>query len=47
MVLPDIFLDHDTPVAMYRQAGLDARGITAKVLETLGKEMERDAVQLA
>ena len=47
MVLPDIFLDHDTPVAMYRKAGLDAGGIVAKVLEVLGKDMERGAVQLA
>jgi 1-deoxy-D-xylulose-5-phosphate synthase len=47
MVLPDAFIDQDTPVAMYRQAGLDARGIVAKVLDALGKDMERDAVQLA
>jgi 1-deoxy-D-xylulose-5-phosphate synthase len=47
MALPDVFIDHDTPVAMYRKAGLDAGGIVAKVLEVLGKDMERDAVQLA
>jgi 1-deoxy-D-xylulose-5-phosphate synthase len=47
MILPDVFIDHDTPVAMYRKAGLDAGGIVAKVLEALGKDMERDAVQLA
>jgi 1-deoxy-D-xylulose-5-phosphate synthase len=47
MVLPDVFLDHDNPVAMYRKAGLDAGGIVAKVLEALGKDMDRGAVQLA
>ena len=47
MVLPDIFIDHDTPVAMYRKAGLDAGGIVAKVLETLGKDVEREAMRLA
>ncbi|MGA2567587.1 MAG: 1-deoxy-D-xylulose-5-phosphate synthase, partial [Pseudolabrys sp.] len=31
MVLPDVFLDQDTPAAMYAKAGLDARGIVAKV----------------
>jgi 1-deoxy-D-xylulose-5-phosphate synthase len=36
MVLPDIFLDHASPEAMYRMAGLDAAQIEAKVLETLG-----------
>ncbi len=32
MVLPDIFIDHDTPAAMYAKAGLDANGILAKAL---------------
>ncbi len=36
MVLPDVFLAHDTPEAMYAKAGLDAEGIVAKVLEVLG-----------
>ena len=27
MVLPDVFIDQDTPNAMYAQAGLDAKGI--------------------
>jgi 1-deoxy-D-xylulose-5-phosphate synthase len=36
MVLPDIFLDHDAPAAMYRRAGLDAEAIVAKVFEALG-----------
>ena len=38
MVLPDVFIDHDTPTAMYAQAGLDAKGIVAKVFEALGPE---------
>jgi 1-deoxy-D-xylulose-5-phosphate synthase len=37
MVLPDHFLDHDKPEKLYMQAGLDAKGIVAKVLETLGR----------
>ena len=36
MVLPDVFLDHDTPAAMYAKAGLDANGIVAKVFNVLG-----------
>ncbi len=31
MVLPDVFIDHDSPPAMYAKAGLDANGIVAKV----------------
>jgi 1-deoxy-D-xylulose-5-phosphate synthase len=47
MVLPDAFLDHDTPAAMYARAGLDAKGIVAKVFETLGKDFKTEAVKLA
>ena len=36
MVLPDVFIDHDTPPAMYAKAGLDANGIVAKVFEVFG-----------
>ncbi len=36
MVLPDTFIDHDKPEKMYAQAGLDAKGIVAKVQEVLG-----------
>ena len=39
MVLPDVFIDQASPAAMYAQAGLDAKGIVAKVLEVLGKDM--------
>ena len=38
MVLPDVYLDHDSPAKMYAQAGLDAKGIVAKVFEALGKD---------
>jgi 1-deoxy-D-xylulose-5-phosphate synthase len=41
MVLPDRFLDHDKPEKLYAGAGLDAKGIVAKVLATLGRS--RDA----
>jgi 1-deoxy-D-xylulose-5-phosphate synthase len=39
MVLPDAFLDHDTPERMYAKAGLDAAGIVAKVFQALGRPM--------
>jgi 1-deoxy-D-xylulose-5-phosphate synthase len=38
MILPDIFMDQDEPTAMYVTAGLDAKAIVNKVLETLGGE---------
>jgi 1-deoxy-D-xylulose-5-phosphate synthase len=37
MVLPDVYLDHDSPGKLYAKAGLDAQGIVAKVLDVLGK----------
>ena len=39
-------VDHDRPAAMYAKAGLDAKGIVAKVFEALGKDVRRDVVQL-
>jgi len=36
MVLPDIFIDHDSPPAMYAKAGLDASGIVNKVFDVFG-----------
>ena len=36
MVLPDVFIDHDSPPAMYAKAGLDANGIVRKVFEVFG-----------
>jgi 1-deoxy-D-xylulose-5-phosphate synthase len=47
MVLPDVFIDHDSPNAMYAKAGLDAKGIVAKVFEALGKDLRTEAVKLA
>ena len=46
LVLPDAFIDQDSPTAMYAKAGLDAKGIVAKVFEALGKDVRRDIVQL-
>jgi 1-deoxy-D-xylulose-5-phosphate synthase len=47
MVLPDTFIDHDSPNAMYGKAGLDAKGIVAKVFEVLGKHSAGGTVKLA
>jgi 1-deoxy-D-xylulose-5-phosphate synthase len=38
MVLPDTFIDQDSPNAMYAKAGLDAKSIVVKVFEALGRE---------
>jgi 1-deoxy-D-xylulose-5-phosphate synthase len=38
IVLPDLFIDHDKPEAMYARAGLDAKGIAATVFVALGRE---------
>ncbi len=46
LVLPDMFIDQDSPTAMYAKAGLDSKGIVAKVFEALGKDARRDIVQL-
>jgi 1-deoxy-D-xylulose-5-phosphate synthase len=37
MVLPDRFIDHDTPERMYETAGLDAKSIVATALNALGR----------
>lgn len=37
LTLPDVFQDHDTPAAMYDQAGLTARHIAARAIEALGR----------
>jgi 1-deoxy-D-xylulose-5-phosphate synthase len=46
MVLPDTFIEHDSPAAMYAAAGLDAKGIVAKVFEALGKDARREFAKL-
>jgi 1-deoxy-D-xylulose-5-phosphate synthase len=47
MILPDIFIDQDSPNAMYAHAGLDAKGIVSKVFEALGKDVKTETVKLA
>ena len=39
MVLPDLFLDHDSPQVQYDQAGLTARHIVTMALSALGREI--------
>jgi 1-deoxy-D-xylulose-5-phosphate synthase len=38
MVLPDRFLEHDTPAKQYEQAGLTAAHIVRTALAALGRE---------
>ncbi len=40
MVLPDEYLDHDSPEKMYGKAGLDAKAIVAKVQGLIGRERQ-------
>ena len=47
MMLPDRFIDQDSPSAMYAAAGLDAKAIVAKVFEALGKDIDAETVKLA
>jgi 1-deoxy-D-xylulose-5-phosphate synthase len=47
MMLPDRFIDQDSPAAMYAAAGLDTKAIVAKVFEALGKDIDAETVKLA
>jgi len=47
MVLPDLFIDQDSPNAMYAQAHLDAKGIVAKAFEALGQNLRGEVIKLA
>jgi 1-deoxy-D-xylulose-5-phosphate synthase len=47
LVLPDIFIDQDSPNAMYAKAGLDAKGIVAKAFQALGQNLQGEVVKLA
>ena len=47
MTLPDAYIDHDSPEKMYAAAGLDAKGIVAKVLAALGDEKGAARVMIA
>jgi 1-deoxy-D-xylulose-5-phosphate synthase len=38
LVLPDSYIEHDAPAAMYGAAGLDAKGIVAAAFDALGRE---------
>ena len=40
MVLPDSFIDQDSPNAMYDAAGLNAPHIVARALQALGQDQE-------
>jgi 1-deoxy-D-xylulose-5-phosphate synthase len=46
MVLPDIFIDQDSPAAMYANARLDAKAIVAKAFEALGTNLRGEALKL-
>ena len=46
MVLPDIFIDQDSPAAMYAKAGLDAKAIVVKAFEALGGNLRGEALKL-
>jgi 1-deoxy-D-xylulose-5-phosphate synthase len=46
MILPDTFLDQDSPAAMYARAGLDAKGIVAKVFDVLGRDARGEVLKL-
>ncbi len=39
MILPDYFIDHDTPENMYKIAGLDAKAIEQKAIDTLNSNI--------
>ncbi len=45
MVLPDRFIDQDSPEKMYEAAGLDAASIVAMALSALGREQEAAAAK--
>jgi 1-deoxy-D-xylulose-5-phosphate synthase len=47
MVLPDIFIDQDSPNAMYVKAGLDAKNIVARAFQALGQNVRGEVVKLA
>ena len=46
MLLPDEFIDQDSPATMYAKAGLDAKGIVATAFEALGQNLRGEAVKI-
>jgi 1-deoxy-D-xylulose-5-phosphate synthase len=47
MILPDLFIDQDSPEAMYASAGLDAKAIVTKVCEALHRDVQAETLKLA
>ena len=47
MVLPDIFIDQDSPNAMYAKASLDAKSIVGRAFQALGQNVRGETVKLA
>jgi 1-deoxy-D-xylulose-5-phosphate synthase len=47
MVLPDVFIEQDSPAAMYAKAGLDAKSIVAKAFAALGRDLVAETARLA
>jgi 1-deoxy-D-xylulose-5-phosphate synthase len=45
MLLPDEFIDQDSPAAMYAKAGLDSKAIVAKAFEALGQNLRGEAAK--
>ena len=39
MILPDLFIDQDSPEKMYEKAGLDSLSIANKIQETLNSNI--------
>ena len=39
MILPDLFIDQDTPEKMYQKAGLDSLSIADKIEEALNSNI--------
>ena len=39
MILPDVFIDQDSPEKMYEKAGLDSLSIANKIQETLNSNI--------
>jgi 1-deoxy-D-xylulose-5-phosphate synthase len=47
MVLPDLFIDQDSPNAMYAKASLDAKSIVTRAFQALGQNVRGEVVKLA
>jgi 1-deoxy-D-xylulose-5-phosphate synthase len=47
MVLPDIFIDQDSPNTMYAKASLDAKSIVARTFQALGQNVRGEVIKLA